>query len=104
MFKQGSRYITRGVNDKLPFKLHIIMWMMIDDFMLNRSEKDIDYLQVFNIHRDKNGIKIIHTQEVPTYKNEIMLNRNDIVLENGCYKIFVIDDVEYCTMMLAEEY
>lgn len=104
MFSKGCRYITRGINSELPFKVHCIIWRILDEFMTNRDNKKIDYLQVFRIYKDKNCIKIIHTQEVPTYKKEIILNRDDITLSNNEYKIFIIDDGEHSTMMLAEEY
>ena len=103
MFKKGSRYVTKTINIELPFKLHIILWLLIDELINDKSFK-VDYLQVFNIYRVYNGIKIIHTQEVPPYKNEIFINRTDIILSAKHYKIFVIDSVEYSTMMFSNEY
>lgn len=104
MFDRGSRFITRGINSELPFKLHCILWQILDEFMANRKHKRIDYLQVLRIHKEKDYIKIIHSQEAPLYKKEIILKRNDIILERSQYKIFIIDDGEHSTMMLAEEY
>lgn len=44
MFKEESRYITRGANEKLDLRLQLILWSMIDK--LNEKGKELDYLQV----------------------------------------------------------
>lgn len=104
MFNKGSRYITRGIATETPFTFHCILWQILDEFLVGRKSKRVDYLQVFNIENRKDCIKITHSQEIPRYKKDIILNRDDIILERSQYKIFVVDDGDYCTMMLAEEY
>ncbi|WP_415339563.1 DUF960 domain-containing protein [Clostridium perfringens] len=101
MFKKESRYITRGANEKLDLRLQLILWSMIDK--LNEKGKELDYLQVFKIRKCKEGIVIEHSQEVPEYKEKYVLALDDIEV-NGSIKVFVIDDNEYSTMMLSEEY
>ncbi|HAT4317695.1 TPA: DUF960 domain-containing protein [Clostridium perfringens] len=101
MFKKESRYITRGVNEKLDLRLQLIFWSMIDK--LNEEGKELDYLQVFKIRKCEEGIVIEHSQEVPNYKEKYVLVLNDVEV-NETLKVFVIDDEEYSTMMLAEEY
>ncbi|PWX62873.1 hypothetical protein CYK82_13885 [Clostridium perfringens] len=101
MFKKESRYITRGANEKLDLRLQLILWSRIDK--LNDEGKELDYLQVFKIRKCKEGIVIEHSQEVPEYKEKYVLALNDIEV-NETLKVFVIDDEEYSTMMLAEEY
>lgn len=103
MFKKGSRFITKMINEELDFKLHIILWNLIDGLIESNKVK-VDYLQVFELYRVEGSIKIIHRQEVPLYRNEIVINRNDINLPRSYIKIFVIDNAEVSTMMLAEEY
>ncbi len=50
----------------------------------------------------QNGQQIVnHTSEQPEYHKEYIL---DTMLEFVEAKIFVIDDEEHCTMLLAEEY
>lgn len=46
--------------------------------------------------------QIIHSQEVPAYSKTYTFNCTEQECVSG--KIFVIDDGEYCTMLLAEEY
>ncbi len=61
-----------------------------------------DYLQVFVIEPIKdNFLKIEHTQELPKYSNSTIVRNVGI---NSKVKIFVIDDGEYSTMMLSNEY
>lgn len=44
--------------------------------------------------------KIIHEQEVPEFKREYLLNFPEPIAA----KVYVIDDGDHCTMLLAEEY
>ena len=46
--------------------------------------------------------KIVHEQEVPKFRKEYYVP----VCEGGVVdnKVYVIDDGDYCTMLLAEEY
>ncbi|MDM0483975.1 DUF960 family protein [Clostridium perfringens] len=101
MFKKESRYITRGTNEKLDLRLQLILWSMIDE--LNEESKELDYLQVFKVSKCEEGIVIEHSQEVPEYKEKYVLDLENIEV-NDSIKVFVIDDYEYSTMMLAEEY
>ncbi|WP_374789118.1 DUF960 family protein [Clostridium perfringens] len=101
MFKKESRYITRGANEKLDLRLQLILWSMI--YKLNEEIKELDYLQVFKIRKCEEGIVIEHSQEVPEYKEKYVLALNAVEV-NETIKVFVIDDDEYSTMMLAEEY
>lgn len=95
-------YLTTGVQ-KLPSELVEVMLELIEKL----DELDIkkDYLQIFKLDVKGDTVHIIHTQEVPKYKRveKIQFERpfKDI---KGKYKIFVIDDGEFATIMLAEEY
>ena len=92
-----ERYLTRGVSNKIPFEIQLLMWSMIEKLKVNK-----DYLQVFEVKPiNDNLLKIEHRQEVPKYKKEIIVRNIGI---NSKEKIFVIDEGEYSTMMLSEEY
>ncbi|MEE7583249.1 MAG: DUF960 domain-containing protein [Oscillospiraceae bacterium] len=92
---ENSRYLTKGVNQSVPLDLQIFIWKCIDELPIEK-----DYLQVFNLSV-KGGIQIIrHKQEVPKYQNTYFV----LVSNPVDAKIFVIDDGEYSTMLLAEEY
>lgn len=92
---ENSRYLTKGVNQSIPLELQIFMWKCIDELPIEK-----DYLQVFNLSV-KDGIQVIeHKQEVSKYQNTY-----SVLVSNPVYaKIFVIDDGEYSTMLLSEEY
>lgn len=98
MFRNG-RYVTRGVTNEIPADLQLAMWNMIDS--LRGSKKKLDYLQVFELQPVGGLQKIVHSQEVPKYQNEILCAVADGPV---AAKIFVIDDGDHSTMMLAEEY
>ena len=95
MFK-NKRYVTSGVNAKIPPITQIILWSMIDD----QRAVEPDYLQIFRLSVENGKQKIVHEQEQPEYKKEYILGEIEPVNE----KVYVIDSEEYSTMLLAEEY
>ena len=95
MFK-NQRYLTRGVYSEIPLELQLFMWECIDRLPENR-----DYFQVFELE-NLNGIqRITHFSEQPEYFMKYLLPTiaNPIIA-----KVYVIDDVDHSTMLLAEEY
>lgn len=94
-----ARYLTRGIQEEVDPILQLFMWKLIDKF---QKEQDIpqDYLQVFKIKKLDEGIKIIHSQEEPDYKQEYNF---DFSIDRNT-KVYVIDDGDHSTMLLAEEY
>lgn len=108
MFRHGEpRYMTRGIAESLPFLYQILLWNTIDK--LRDSGKKLDYLQVFEIkttdNPDSEGklLSITHSQECPRYRKQYVLPvSKDSESVNG--KVYVIDDVEYATMLWADEY
>lgn len=99
----NNRYVTRGVNTEVDIRLQILMWNLIDKINNDKSI-NVDYLQVFNISKKDNKIFIQHTQEVPEYKKLYEIrNVKDIEVEDKL-KLFVIDEVDHSTMLLAQEY
>ena len=91
----NPRYLTRGVDSQVPKDLQLTLWSMID---LNEGEKD--YLQVFSIECCKGCTVITHSQEVPVYE-KVFYFTFDLGFTG---KIYVIDDGDHSTMLLAEEY
>ncbi len=99
----GQRYMTRGVEKRLPLELQMLLWNMIDELKI--QYKDLDYLQVFELYiedfnEDVRIQGIIHKQEIPQYEKEYKVTVDNPVN----LKVFVIDDKTHCTMLLAEEY
>lgn len=102
MFKQESRYVTRGVNSEIDIRLQLAMWSLIDILKMQEGV-EVDYLQVFKLKKEDDFIKIEHSQEVPEYKSVHRIEIDDIELDEDT-KIFVIDSGDYSTMLLTEEY
>ena len=94
--KNTPRYLTRGVDAEIPVELQLFMWTAID----NMPEPK-DYFQLFKLTVE-NGIQCIHhSSEQPEYNMTYILAAVD---HSVTAKVYVIDSVEYCTMLLAEEY
>ena len=92
----GQRYLTRGVQAEIPFELQLFMWYLVSD--LNKPK---DYLQVFRLSvSDRGTQRIIHAQELPAYSREYEFQTDNPINS----KVYVIDDDDHCTMLLAEEY
>ncbi len=108
MFCQSEpRYVTRGIQERLPVLYQILLWNAVDG--LRDSGQQMDYLQVFRLQTkdnpDRRGklLLISHSQEKPPYNREYTIPiRTDTEEVNG--KIYVIDDSEHAVMMWAEEY
>lgn len=94
--KEKGRYLTRGVDSEIPLEIQIFMWEAID-----KMPEPKDYLQVFRL-TEQNGLQVIHhTSEQPEYSMTYIL---PTVPKAVTAKVYVIDDGEHCTMLLAEEY
>ena len=97
MFESNKpRYLTRGVDAEIPLNIQVFLWNCIDNM-----PEEKDYLQVFNL-LNVNGLQVIrHTAEQPEFEMTYVLAE----VENPVTaKIYIIDSVDYCTMLLAEEY
>jgi len=101
MFDKNNRYISRGANEALNMIQQLLLWNLIDSL---EQRKKSDYLQIFQFKRihwnDKYNLMITHSREVPPYEKTYMLypeNPIDV-------KVYVIDDVDHSTMILASEY
>jgi len=91
----NQRYLTRGVNESIPFEIQLFLWECID-----RMPEPKDYFQIFELN-DISGMQhIIHKSEQPEYKMNYFIP----VLKGITAKVYVIDSTDYSTMLLAEEY
>lgn len=97
MFENNKgRYLTRGVDAEIPLDIQIFMWEAVD----NMPEPK-DYLQVFNLSVE-NGLQVIkHTSEQPKFEMTYILTA---LTKAVTAKVYIIDDGDHCTMLLAEEY
>lgn len=99
----GKRFTTKGIVEEIPYCIQNVMWAMIENMQVDKK----DYLQVFKLEKGYDDSKVlvqklIHCQEQPEYKKIITVPIcQDKVLET---KVYVIDDGDYATMLLADEY
>ena len=93
MFK-NAKYLTRGVQSEIPIELQFFMWSCI------KSVPEPDYLQIFKLEPMKTMQKITHEQEQPPFKREYLIPTDHSITA----KVYVIDDGEHSTMLLASEY
>jgi ArsR family metal-binding transcriptional regulator len=94
------KFVTAGVNAKIPNDLQLLLWSLIDAMKVDKKE----YLQVFKItsiyEEGVYNLNIIHSQEEPNYVKEHAMIMSILINE----KLYVIDDDPHSTMLLADEY
>lgn len=78
----------------------MFLWSLLDELVAKMAEEP-DYLQVFEFSGGSGNQTIIHRQENPPYQAIYQFDKVENPLQ---HKIYVIDDVGYSTMMLAEDY
>ena len=96
-----KKYMTRGVQECIPFDLVVLMWQMYD--RCKEEMNPCDYLHVFQLKRLEGDVlnqKITHKQEVPEYERTYVINIDHPITE----KVYVIENEDYVTMLLANEY
>ncbi len=91
----NPRFLTRGVDESIPLRLQTLLWNLIDLLPPER-----DYLQVFWLKPFGGMQQVIHTAEEPEYKKVLLFPSDDPITA----KVYVIDDGDHSTMLLAEEY
>ena len=91
-----KRYLTRGVSNLIPLPVQLYLWLLYDQ--LPKGERD--WLQIFRITPEENHLNISHEQEVPEYKRVHQIYG----VPSFSAKVYIIDDGDYETMLLADEY
>lgn len=94
---QNDRYVTRGIMNTVSVPMQAMLWYLIDTMEVEQK----DYLQVLELRPEDGKQYILHTQEEPPFHAEHLLDFGDTPIQA---KIFVIDDGDHSTMLLAEEY
>jgi len=99
-FAFGEKYITKGVQERIPILLVLFIWETIDR---GREERTLDYLQIFTFYVEDNQQKIKHEQEQPPYERVYVCGKAEGMV-TITEKVYVIDDGDHITMLLASEY
>ena len=76
-------------------ELQLFLWNCIDQL-----PKERDYFQVFKLDVANGKHHIHHFSEQPEYSQDYMIDLANPVNQ----KVYVIDDIDHSTMLLAEEY
>ena len=92
---QNKRFLSRGVEAEIPIELQLFLWNCIDQLPEER-----DYFQVFALKEIDGKQHIHHFSEQPEYSKEYQISTEKPITA----KIYVIDDIDHSTMLLAEEY
>ena len=90
-----DKFITIGISSRVPIEYQILIWRLYDNMPTPK-----DYLQVFNLYTKAESQIIHHYAEQPKYEQTLVLLTDSPITE----KIYVIDDGEHITMLLANEY
>ena len=91
----NERYLTCGVDNMIPLELQLFMWKCVE-----RMQEAKDYLQIFELTASGSMQSISHSSEEPEYHMVYLIPSDSPVTA----KIYIIDDGDYSTMLLAEEY
>lgn len=98
----GNKYITSGIEAEIPLAIQIMMFESLA--LMKRKAGELDRLQVFRLTTtEKDGtflLNIRHEQEIPEASMDYFMPVDEAV--NA--KVYIIDDVDHVTMLLAEEY
>ena len=101
------KYMTKGIQDRIPLDLQILMWQMYD--RCKEESKETDYLHTFQLKSLEGNLsnqEIVYKQEIPEYERTYVIDVNQSVNE----KIYIIENNSdnehetYVMMLLAEEY
>lgn len=92
---ETKRYLTCGVDSTIPLELQLFLWECVD-----RMPAPRDYLQVFELKPVGILQSITHRSEEPKYHMEYVIPMENPIAE----KVYIIDDGDHSTMLLASEY
>lgn len=91
----NNRYLTCGVDNSIPIELQLFLWECVEHMPAPK-----DYLQVFELSPSGSMQSITHSSEEPEYRKVYMMPFNAPITE----MVYVIDDGDHSTMLLASEY
>ena len=91
----NERYLTCGVDRMIPLELQLFMRECVE-----RMQGVKDYLHIFELTASGPMQSISHTSEEPEYHRVYLIPSDTPITA----KIYIIDDGDHSTMLLAEEY
>ena len=91
----NKRYLTCGVDSSIPLEVQLFLWECVDGLPEPR-----DHLQIFDLEQVGCMQSIAHRSKEPEYRKVYLLPADDPITE----KLYIIDDGNHSTMLLASEY
>ena len=92
---ETKRYLTCGVDSTIPLELQLFLLECVE-----RMPAPKDYLQVFELKPVGILQSITHRSEESEYHMEYIIPMENPIAE----KVYIIDDGDHSTMLLANEY
>ena len=92
---ETKRYLTCGADSTIPLELQLFLWECVEQMPAPK-----DYLQVFELKPVGILQSITHRSEEPEYHMEYIIPMENPIAE----KVYIIDDGDHSTMLLANEY
>lgn len=103
MFQENTRYMTKGISERLPPHIIALLWLCID-MRISTGEK-LDYLQVFKFEKiSDEALAVRHEQEQPARLFVHYTNYKEEYADWIRETIFVVDDKDHSTMLFGYEY
>lgn len=91
----NDRYLTCGVDSTIPLELQLFLWECVESMPAPK-----DYLQVFELSPAGSMQSIVHSSEEPEYRKAYIIPSDAPITE----KLYILDDGDHSTMLLANEY
>ena len=91
----NNRFLTCGVDNTIPLELQLFLWDCVE-----RMPAPKDYLQVFELSAEGPMQSINHSSEEPEYSMKYLIPSDAPIMS----KLYIIDDGDHSTMLLADEY
>jgi len=92
--------MTKTIDETVHAEIQMILWNLINE--QRNEEKELDYLQVFELKMTDGRQRIVHRQEVPERKREWVYTLQYTTPIDQT--IWCIDSEEYQMMLLPNEY
>ena len=101
------KYLTKGIQERIPLDLQILMWQMYDRCQEEMEKTDdLHVFELKSLEGNRLNQEIVHKQEIPEYERTYVIDVNQSVNE----KIYIIENNSdnehetYVMMLIAEEY
>lgn len=100
----SDRYVTRGVNEAVPFELQQMLWSILE----KRQERgdQLDHLQIFELSAEwvdgEPLQKVLNRQEQPFHEEVFFVDHTENLAIG--VTVWIIDSGTYSTALLPEEY